>query len=276
MGTWSFDWQHPALKSRRLYLCLSGLSVLLSAAAASAVIAANAGPKYTASIKLRQFSHVNGDETIWISPEGLRVDNPRSHVIYVAKAPDWLVYTYSLETKNYSTTAWDAVRNRITGTAALFGGIVLVKATTKPAGTEQSFGYKLNKFVNDEAFTKKALDMFLTAHTVRASYPQTFTYKTLSPDMFPPQVAHILSAMHDVPDLHGVPLDLSYTSLESKKAKYLTTQEIVPTTLTQPMITLPAGFVKVKDEGTVATGRATQKDMLDFVEGLGQKDKARH
>jgi hypothetical protein len=227
---------------------------------------ASSATKYTTIIKLRQHSKINGDEVVWLSPTSMRVENPRSHLVWIARAPDWTVYEYSLETKKYFVFPYGHYVNRIAGSQALFGGIVLVNATCTKSGSEQFLDHLVDRYVADAEFQRKGIDMRRT-HSVGGNFPKTFVYKTLPVDLFPPQEAHLLACMHAVVDLHAIPLDMTCTSFESKVYKFLSTQEIQPAVLTAAQEELPAGLVRVKTEGSLTSDDATQRDMLDFVEG---------
>ncbi|HEY9680979.1 MAG TPA: hypothetical protein V6C86_05290 [Oculatellaceae cyanobacterium] len=227
--------------------------------------------KESTSIKLLQRSKLNGDMVVYLSQSGLRIENPRSHITMFAKPPEWTVYKVSQETKKYRVLPFQSYSNPIVQAQIFAAGINMTKATCAKTGSAKMFELPVDLYKSDEAYTKNAHEMYYKTKIVSASYPETFTCKVLSPDAFPAEEARILSILNGLPNLHGVPVEMTCMPFDRKILKYLGTSDAIPCTLSPEQLTLPRGFQKVDEDSALTTSVEVQKDMLDFIESAGQR-----
>ena len=152
--------------------------------------------KPTSCLKVTQRSKLNGDEIILLSQSGIRIENPRSHIILFAKPPEWTIYKLSQETKKYTVTPLAAFNNPLVQAQVFAKGINLSKATCVKTGTERLFDQPADLYKSDAAFEKNSIDLYMKAKMVTESYPKSFTFKTFARETFPAQEARILSILH--------------------------------------------------------------------------------
>lgn len=256
-----------AIKCRQRWRRLWLGPILLSLFCAQSLSAA---PKANITLKLMQRSKLNGDMVVYLSPTGMRVENPRSHISILAKAPDWTVYKISQETKKYLAMPFQSYSNPIVKAQVLAAGINMSNATCTKTGTAKMFELQVDLYQSDDAYKKNAHELYYKTKVVTASYPETFTYKTLPADAFPAEEAQILAILNGVPNLRGVPVEMTCMPFDRKLLKYLGTSDAVPCTLNPEQLALPKGFQKVDVDSALTTSVEVQKDMLDFIESAGQ------
>jgi hypothetical protein len=244
------------------------LSVL---SAPNSPIPNQSSPKYTTSIKLVQRSRLNGDEFVYLSPFGIRIENPRSHIVIFAKPPEWTVYKLSQETKKYTVVPFQSFNNPMLRAQVFAAGINMSGATCIKTGTSKMFELPVDLYASDDTYVKSASESYHKAKVVSANYPETFKLKTFARSTFPPEEAHMLAILNGMPDLHAVPIEMVYSSFEKKIVKYLSTVDATSVTLSAEQLTLPNGMQKVTADSALTTSVEVQKDMLDFIESAGQR-----
>ncbi len=220
--------------------------------------------RYHTTLMIKQKGRMLGEALVYISPMGIRMQYSRSKVILVAKAPDWTIYQFCPETKRYMQQAFKGFLTRWNKTNALFGGVEFLGATATKAGNCQMFGLAGEEFKEDEQFALKSAEMWRN-HTINGIYPRSFTYRILAPALFPPEEAHILSIMHAVLDLKGIPVAMRCLSREQKTYNFLSTSSMEPTTVAKSKFELQVGFKQVKEESQLTTDLETESALMDLI-----------
>jgi len=220
--------------------------------------------KYHTEILLKQRGRMLGDELVYLSPAGMRAENPHSKVIVVAKAPDWTIYKFCPGTKRFTQEHLQGLTSSLNKTNALFGGLLLIGATTTKVAECRIFGYAGTEYKEDKQFAQKGLAM-RKAHNVNGDYPRAFQYRILDPTLFPKEEAHIMSILHAVPDLNGIPVSMRCESYEYTSYNFLTTSSIEPMTLARSQFDLPGGFQRVKEESQLTTDSETESALMNLM-----------
>jgi hypothetical protein len=209
---------------------------------------------------LTQKSTRLGDQYLYVSPEGLKLVNPKLGFNIVTRGPDWNIIIFNEQTHNYYQTTSEAWKHQIvarSGSTTFSGANWQKSGETKIAGMN-SVSYRMNG-------TLRKYD----AHG--NSSPSKVTgsnYWVSSEIKVPARLIDLLATAYGLPPSTSVPLRLTYNE-DGGERTMLDTYRIDKAPIPVAYFAKPAGYKRVNSDAEVMMSTDQAKMMQDMASSLG-------
>lgn len=175
---------------------------------------------------LKQKSRTFGVYSVLLSPTGVRINNKKSGVTYVAKAPSWDVSISNENTRVIFTVKFDRFSGMGQRAMMLFGEPVFSELGMRR--TNQKFstcGQDGACFVTTkETERNQARDVQINRQNKRAAITAQFKVSEKIPSG--ERAGIMLERIYGLPEIKGIPLEFTYTTLVGKSRLELATENI--------------------------------------------------
>lgn len=223
---------------------LAAPAKVTSASSRTAHARAGASPavstNYTTVMCLKQQGSLVGAESIYISSDAIRIDNPARSVVTVAHAPVWEVATYNPTAKKYCVNPLDKYHGQMTHIFLFYGIDMSVYDFVEDHKTQflnhQAISMKAvpNKKDTENKSVTAALKLFIVADT--PSIPQ--------------KAADILTRHLCLPITHKLPLRMDYMT-DKLTQKAIDTVSWEKQAVDKNWFDVPNGYIHCKKESDV-------------------------
>jgi hypothetical protein len=243
--------------SRKSILCITMLWLL--------PVACLANSKSVTVLKLVQWSKVAGNETVYLGPEQIRVENCMSSVITIAKAPDWKICRFNPHSKLFIEIPYSQFTNKLSAGQVLAGSVILDRATVKKTGITKFLKFGAETYTSSSAFETNAFDLRHRLHSVTGSFPQRFEMIALPVSSCPAPEAHIVSVLRGSPDVGALALEITCHAFDMTTYKYVSTKDITKVSADALLFMPPSGYKRVKTESELVFDVNSNKDILNLI-----------
>jgi hypothetical protein len=208
---------------------------------------------------LTQRSSTLGDQYVYISPSGVKIQNAQQGVGTIVRAPSWDVLFFNDKTRVYFPMSYQAWKGKLASKGGKFphagwaqgrtGSIMGLRATQynmKNTGTPRS----ANEWVSAE---------YWVANDIKVN----------------PKLSELLSTAYGTPDNPCVPLRLTYKTASGKSGTSLDTYREQATSIPTSYFNGPTGYQLAKSEVEVMMTHEQGQIMNDIAKDLGNTDASR-
>lgn len=213
---------------------------------------------------LYQTSGIIGDQNIYISDDGIKIENKSSDIVTIAKAPSWKIVTFHKKTKTACSLPLSKFKGYISqkefdATGQNWFKIPFVKSSSKKiAGLDSSI------FITPSSFIKNQLKDF-DRQFADSKFIKSARYCVSKELNINPKARLTLCKFYGLADKGGLPLEFKYHDLRGDLHIGLITSKTKAITTFDTSFEIPSGFKQVK----------THEELLKIANSTKKKIKRR-
>jgi hypothetical protein len=209
--------------------------------------------------ELEQKLRIVGKIDLFVCRSAVRIDFPKSGMVFVATSPWKEAYFYCRRTGHMFKTSFRQVSSPYAGTMDLADGCKLsqLKAVFRCAQVAAGIPGKL--FVEPPGQEERLKALYKSGE-LTARMPAKLKYIVSDYFKTPPEIGAVISRIYILPETESVPLQFSFTNLVHEPGVELTTYSCKPARLSRNVIAPPRGLKAVKDARLVIVPENAQDD----------------
>lgn len=212
--------------------------------------AARAGlPVIVQGWKLDQRLRVLGDQTLFVSPLGVKAVNRKDGVTIMSPAPYVEVFTYSTKTQKFCKQKFDKSENPYARAVAMFSGIAHGQVPMNKVKDYSKGGLQWSEYQIPDSYKKARIAMWKRKE-VTSSEPASgrITGFHLPMDL---KAVNWISRLYCVPITGSVPFDVTIEDVDAELHSLVKTFSMTSVKLSLADFKCPAGLKAVSDPRSV-------------------------
>lgn len=211
---------------------------------------------------------LSGGMTLYITPNGMRTNEPKSGINLMTHGPSWTVYIFNDKTKRMYSTAlqpWLASfkkRNLV----GRFEGATWKRGTQNTAIA----GIRAYQFIMDKPPVIKTTSKALNG---KMAHYNTMTGASLwvaSDIQTPPEVSNILAQIYGVPDCQRIPLRVVVNETGKPPSTAVDTMRVAQIGVPDSMFAVPRGYVATQSDSDVFIDKESADTLDEMLQDLDQ------
>ena len=214
---------------------------------------------------LTQKSTRLGDQYLYVSPEGMKIVNPKLGFNIVTRAPDWNIIIFNEQSHTYYQTTSEAWKHQI---VARSGSTTFNGATWSKMGEVRIAGVNSIAYRMTGAMRKYNANGSSTPSKVTGS-----TYCVSNDIKVPARLIELLATAYGLPPSTSVPLRLTYNE-DGGERTMLDTYRVDKAPIPLAYFAKPAGYKRVNSDAEVMMSPDQAKMMQDMASSLGSTPDA--
>jgi hypothetical protein len=208
---------------------------------------------------LTQRSSSLGDQYVYISPSGVKIQNAQQGVGTIVKAPSWDVLFFNDKTKSYYLMSYGQWKTKLAGNKSK-----IPHAAWSQGRSASIAGLRATQYVMKNSGASKGPNEWVSAE-----------YWVANDIKVNPKLSELLSTAYGTPDNSCVPLRLTYKTAAGKAGTSLDTYREQATSIPTSYFNGPNGYQLAKSEVDVMMTNEHRQIMDDIAKDLGNTDTSR-
>jgi len=227
-----------------------------------------------AGLQLGQWNKLLGPTTISSTKNAIRIYSNLNHIVILAKAPDWDVIEFNMDTKTYCKMEFARAKPMMQKTIAIFSGDLLAMAPVVPIKTGTVLGISATQMRSPRSYYKQQILRSQQKLCEHAS-PRTVELTVTKDDSINPKAASIALRLMALPMCPlasiGFPLECSFADISGDPHRMLQTLSAKKQPIPLSTFALPVGYRKVNDPAELYANPARDEDVTELL-----KEPERH
>jgi hypothetical protein len=191
-----------------------------------------------------------------LCPQGIKVFIRKSELVTICTPPDWKVVAYSARTKKMFFSDLRHFRGEDRVIFQLTGNPQFNDIPINKIGPSMACELPVEKYKSTAEFAKTQTAAYQD-RAVTGGFPCEITYSVSSHLALKPEIATLATRLYGFPKTDGVPIQLTYESIDTHKHTLFTTHGCHPKSFTSNDFKAPSGYLKVR---SLAEVQADLKD----------------
>jgi hypothetical protein len=208
---------------------------------------------------LTQRSSTLGDQYVYISPSGVKIQNAQQGVGTIVKAPSWDVLFFNDKTKMYFPMGYQQWKAKLAGNKNK-----IPRASWTPGRTGSIAGLRASQYVMKNTGGTKGPNDWVSAE-----------YWVANDIKVNARLSELLSTAYGTPDNSCVPLRLTYKTASGRAGVSLDTYREQATSIPSSYFNGPSNYQLAKSEVDVMMSKEQGQIMNDIANDLGKTDTNR-
>jgi hypothetical protein len=217
--------------------------------------------------ELVQFDLETDKTVVQVSRFGLRIENPKGHTVIVSNPPKWDVVVFSTQTRRMCRTELKNFTGEYHLFFTMFVAPAYADAPFERHGTSTVNGLKVDCYRTLAAYQLQQFAS-LQKHQIEATFPSQIEYCSCPSLPSTPAIEFVLQSIHRLPKEDGIPMRLTYQSLNGHKVSALNTLAYREKNYTSDNFKIPLGLKNVKNVAAIRADEGSVARAADFVDGV--------
>jgi hypothetical protein len=203
-----------------------------------------------------------GEQTVYLSRSGIRIENAKTGTVYVSHPPDWQVFAFNSHASSFAQTSMSQMHGALPFTEGLLFGKMVAEIPIVKAGSEKILGQDADLLTTKPQYEHQLAKEFADKKVGGSAF-RSIRYWRAALAAVPSREGELLSRVYGFPIGTLVPLQLETTKVWGGKDLLLKTLSLRQS---HPNVsyTCPPGLKQVKNiEGVALDGSA--KDAMDLM-----------
>jgi hypothetical protein len=254
-----------------LGLVFFGMAEKLAAAPATAAAATTATKNDKPQIsrhsldayRLWQTTDLWGDSIVSITPDAMRLENPRTGVSMLICKPFDTIYLFNTQTKSICKSPFKTFRCPIAKTFELFTSFHVDEVPMMPDGEQTLLNLPAKKYKSSKAFSTRQYRLQVTDH-IPGSNPHIV--ENVNSEFFksPTSMNTALSRFYNLPIVPGLPLWARIENLNKEHTVTLRTVKTARLKMDSATFAVPSGYKAVEHGAEVIRSNMSPESMELF------------